>query len=170
MEDIKIIPYVYFKDQWSLSYDIIKYIWSKMVNEGTNKVVFYAGSVRTFEQFHSFLQTKGNSVVTIWDKTDIIFIGWINSFSENSACGHFNCFKKTWGKTSVDLCKISLKYFFSFPFLDTIIGVTPLGNRLAIKMALACGGKRLGVIPNYSTNFYTKKKTDVMITFVEREV
>ena len=164
---MEIIPYVYLKDHWSISYDVIETIWEKMLQDGTFKRVFAAGTVKTFEQFYAFLQNKNNCVVTIWDGNDIAFIGWLNNFTATSAAAHFSCFKSSFGK-AVEISKVALKYWFGFPFLKTIIGTIPEDNRLAISAVKRSGGTVIGTIPAYSKNIYKNKIVGATIIFFER--
>ncbi len=166
-----IVPYIYLKDHWSIPYDSIKNIWGKMVEEKTVEIVFCTGTVKTFDQFYAFLQNPKNCVLTIWDKREIVFIGWLNNFNLNSASAHFNCFKKVWGQNkigSVEVGKTALKYWFGFKSIDTIIGTVPDDNPRAINMVKKCGAEVIGIIPNYSTNIYTNKKIGATILFFER--
>ncbi|MBT7628776.1 MAG: hypothetical protein HN597_03605 [Desulfobacula sp.] len=164
---MEILPYVFLKDRWSIPYDTIKSIWEKMQEEKSVESVFCTGTVKTFEEFNLFLRNPKNSVVTIWQGNEIVFLGWLNSFNLNSAAAHFNCFKPVWGR-SVEVGKMALKYWFGFKFMDTIIGTVPDDNQRAINMVKKCGATVIGTIPSYSTNIYTNKKIGATILFFER--
>ena len=164
-----IVPYVYIKDHWSISYENIKKIWDLMVEEKTAQVVFCAGTVKSFEEFYSFLQDNKNCVITVWDDdNDVVMISWLNNFNQNSAAAHFNCFKKVWGNGSEEVYMKGIEYYFTMPFLDTIIGTVPENNQKALAMSKRCGGIVLGTIPNFTTDVYKNKKIGATILYFER--
>ena len=174
MEKMIIIPYTWTKDHWSIPHDVMTAIWDKMVKEGSVKSVFCSGSVTTGKEFHNFIKNPHNCVMTQWIGEDIVYLGWLNNFTARSAYAHFTCFKKIWGKRTVEAMKNAFKYWFSLkrddgkPILDTLIGMIADDNQLAINMVKKCGVKFIGTIPNHSMNIYTGKKIGCTVSYIER--
>lgn len=171
---MKIIPYIYYKDAWSLSYDTIEDIWNKMVDEGTSKMVFPSGNVKDMESFKTCLQNKKSNVITIWENKEIVFLSWINNLKPTSASIHFTSFKSIWGTRTDEALLMAFRHWFSHKdndgeyLFDTIMGMIPNNNQRAIEMTKRCGVHVLGTIPNYTTNFYTKKKIGATVLYIER--
>lgn len=171
---MKVVPYVCINDEWSIPFGIVLNIYNKMVEEGTDKIVFCSGSVKSFKDFLVLMNDKKKSIITIWDDKEIIMIAWMTTVNKISAHAHFNCFKKIWGKQPEKAVRMGLDYWFSFkhrngkPIFDTIIGMIPDDNQRAVSMIKKCGAKIIGNIPNYSTNIYTKKKIGATVLYIER--
>ena len=167
---MKIIPYIYYRDHWSISYEHMQNIWQKMADEGSVETVFCTGLVTTFEQFYAFIQRPDNVVSVVFDPdNDPVLLFWLNSFNKCSAYMHFCCFKKVWGKGSAIVCHMAKKHIFDrVENLETLVGILPTDNYRAKKMADMMGAKSIGFIPNYSINFYTNEKISVEVLYIER--
>jgi len=171
---MKIIPYVQVDGAWSLPDSVMIGLWDKMVLENTSKRVFCTGTVKTEAEFLKLMKAPTNSVMTQWIEDEPAFIGWINNFTPCSAMIHFNCFKNIWGRKTVEAMKAALKYYFSFKdgnrhLFDTIVGMIPSDNKLAILLTQKAGAIGLGTIPDYAVNTYTEEKTGLYICYIKRE-
>lgn len=169
-----IIPYVFTDNHWSIPYETMRAIYYQMVDERTAESVFSLGSVFNFEGFLKLMQSPNNCVIIQWEDKQPVFLGWINNFSTISVMAHFCCFKTIWGKKTKEVCDNALKYWFDLkredgtPLFDTIVGLVSDDNQRAIEMIQKCGLIKMGTIPGYSTNHYTKKKVGATILYIER--
>jgi len=169
---MKIIPYVQVDGAWSLPDSIMAGLWYKMLEEGTAKRVFCTGSVNSLPEFIALVKSPKNSVMTQWVDEEPAFIGWINNFTQCSAMAHFNCFKKIWGNSDTAL-KNAFKYWFAFKagdrhLFDTLVGMIPADNKLAIRLSKKVGAIGLGTIPDYAVNKFTKEKTGLYVCYMRR--
>ena len=175
MDELMVIPYVWAKDHWTLPHTVVSDIWKKMLDEGISRTLFCSGSITKEEQFHLFMRSPFNCVMTQWLGEEIVFLGWLNNFMSNSAYAHFTCFKKIWGTRTVEAMKNAFKYWFDFKnndgsqILDTIIGIIADDNQLALNLVKKCGVRVLGTIPNYSKNSYANKKVGGNVCYIEKD-
>lgn len=148
-----LIPYVLNDGAYSLPDSTMLSIWATMEKHALDRAVFYSGGMNG-ERFLQFMKIPQNVVHTIWEEDRIQLIAWINGFGANHAFAHFCCFPETWGTTSVELGRQSLKYWFDFkkdnnePLLDVIVGFTPANNLKAVKYIQKVGLNIMGTIPN----------------------
>ena len=114
--------------------------------------VFVNGTIINHLQWLLFCQARDNVVNIVGNETDVEAVTWLNSFGYNYAFGHFCFFPQTWGKNSVDIGKMVLKYWFEDLRTDTwgldvIMGQVPANNTRAIEFTNKLGMNPLGNVP-----------------------
>lgn len=150
-----IIPYVKQKD-WSISDKIMLMLWFEMERLGLDRVVFANGTVKTPVEWITFIQNKRNVAHIVGNEKDIEMIAWLNSFGCNYAFAHFCAFPPAWGKSTIEIGKMSLKYWFDMPHIDVILGQIPAFNQIAIDYVTKLGLIEVGVVPGIK---YKKEDT-----------
>jgi len=150
----KIIPYVFEPDKrtWSIPDQLMAQVFVKMHDLGIDRTVFVNGTVINYLQWLLFCQAKGNVVNIVGNEKEVEAVTWLNSFGFNYAFGHFCFFPQTWGKNSVELGKMVLKYWFEDLStdawgLDVIMGQVPANNERAIDFTDKLGMSPLGTVP-----------------------
>lgn len=131
----------------------------------------------TESRFISLLTDEECTPYVVCKNGVIVLLCWLNSWKGNSARLHFTMFPESWG-TARNAFKIGTKmvrYLLSAQlngshFVDTIIGVTPMTNKLACRYALNVGMKKIAIIPNSDYNFYSGKTEDMMLSIATREI
>jgi hypothetical protein len=150
---MKLIPYVINNGAYSLPDSTMAGIFKKMQSHGLDRIVFYSGGITGAEHFLEFMKRPQNVVHTIWIDENIAIIAWLNAWGSNYAFAHFCCFPETWGKTSVELGKRSLRHWFDLEYegeyvLDVILGFTPVNYRAAVGYIKKVGMNTMGTVPH----------------------
>lgn len=150
----KIIPYV--KDpetrQWSIPETLMAGVFNKMHELKLDGTVFVNGTMVNHLQWLIFVQHPSNVVNLIGDEKEVEGVTWLNAFGYNYAFGHFCFFPSTWGKNSVQLGKMVLRYWVNDLKsgdwgLDVILGQVPAGNDRAVAFTQKLGMTSMGVVP-----------------------
>jgi len=170
---ITLIPYVELNGMRTIPDDIVFESFDIMVREGTQKTVFYNGSVKTRESFLEFMKDTRNLPVFVMYDNVISGIFWINGLHSNFAFAHFCLFKNAWGDVSKEIGHKVLEYWFSIPdkdgnsLFDLIIGIIPSFNKKAESYVRSLGFKKVGDIPNMiKTN--SNHNSAAMLFYFER--
>lgn len=150
---MKLIPYAQVDGAWSVRDADVKHCWRKMEEEGTARIVFWSGSVKTEDDFLAMCKAPANIVVFVISDTDFLGLAWLNEVSGNHAMAHFCFFRDSWGTDSIEMGEMVLSYWFSFeyegePVLKVIIGNVPDFNVKALSFIRKLGFIRVGEIPH----------------------
>lgn len=151
--NINLWPYSKVNDKWTLDDEVLLLLFQKIKAQGLEKVLFYDGSVKDWQSFIAMMKSKDVTPVIPYDDTGILGIAWLTSGHNDWAFGHFCMLKETWGKKSLKVGRLILKYWFSLSINDkaifkTIIGITPPNNEKALKYIEKIGFNLLGEIPH----------------------
>jgi hypothetical protein len=169
-----ILPYVKIGNKWSISYEKMIEVWKELEELKLHEIVFYGGKVTDSTDFIDFFQTPGIMMHFCMINDDIGGFGWLDRIKSNSAyfsgCG----FPIAWGKHTVPLWEKSFEHWFSLKhngkyIFDTFIGETPIDNSFALDYLEKVGARKVGIIPNIAVNVYKNTKTDMVISYKERE-
>lgn len=171
---MKIIPYIKQHGQVTIPDAYFEMLWRLMVEEKTYSKVFAAGGVRDKKQFVECMKSEDKLIMLITDDSNHpLVISWINHIYDGHAFIHFNTFKRTWNKNSIELLKISADYWLSRKkpetgekILHVLMGAIPENNQLAIKAVKKCGAVEVGKIPNYFT-LPNGKRIGVYLCYLE---
>ena len=168
-----IVPYVITDGVPSIKDSVLKTIYLDMVRKHLIEKVFRGGKIKNEHDFLFFVKSPANVFHTVWsDEGNILMIAWLNNFGANFAFAHFCCWPETWGKTSIELGKQTLNYWFDFmvdektPVLDVILGMTPNDNRLALRYIKRLGLTALGVLPKLKMG---DSRSGAVISYIERD-
>lgn len=160
---MKIIPYVEINGLRTFLDSDIEKLWDRMVEDGSDKVVFYGGGVEDGKGLVEWFKNPQNIVhMVVDDDTEVVSITWINNTTSVSAFFHFCVFSKAWGNTE-DLLKMSIKSWFAFKnpdgsyMFDVLMGMVPEINSKAVSAMVKIGCTNLGYIPSVIDNKYLGK-------------
>jgi len=170
-------PYVHMDDGPSFSNDQVSYIWQQMERDRTWRKVFYDGSVQSEGDFLQFLQ-RDDIKFFLLCKGDVAggFI-WLTPMATYSAWIHFCCFSNSWGKRGFakDMCSWTLQAILDMKnpdgkkILNTLMGLTPLDNKLACQFAFDVGMQVVGIAPGATYNHYTDAPVSGLITTLMKQ-
>ena len=145
-------------------------IYDRLVAEGTLKTVFYDGSVQTVEDFMSHFSSGPSLLYFIIDSYKrTVGIGWLNSFDQRTAQGHFVFFRGTFNKETLECGKESIKELLELGF-DTLTGIVPVTNKLGNKIAEGMSMVKLGTIPNHCHLYYEDRMVGGNIYYINKGV
>ena len=152
----KIIPYVMTEDGWSIPESVMTGIFLEMRRNNLDEVVFANGTVKNVMAWMQFVQNTKNVVHVVGNEKEVEMIAWINSFGLNYAFAHFCTFPCAWGKNTVEIGRMSLKYWFDMGVVDVILGQVPAFNQIAIDYVKKLGLIEIGTVPGIK---YKKEDT-----------
>lgn len=173
---IKIIPYVKNGDGWTITDTQLMGIYLKMLKHRLVDKVFIMGEADTPEKFIKVMKNSRNAVnIVVDDSGECLTLSWLNRWGFNHAFVHHCFFPEAWGKSSVEIGKMILKYWFSMkkdsgePILDVIMGKTPESNRLAVKFIKRMGFTIIGTVPDICFDIKSGKKIGAVFSYIKRE-
>jgi len=159
--------------QFNIPDDVLAGIWAQMVEEGKAQKVFYNGYVTSVYDFINFLKTGGVLPILIGDDESKSWchIAWISDYGDGHACLH-HC---SLGKFKRGAGKAILKYYELFrnpgtgeSAFETMIGITPENNELAVRVARLMGFKLLSPpVPGLCNDVYAGKRVGGVISYYQ---
>jgi len=151
----------------------IKRLYDRTVSDGTNKIVFYEGTITTADQFLMMAKSANTLFYIGLRGTETIGYAWLNRFENRTAHFHFCGFKKYWGQNE-EIGKYVLPTILGWTnkedryLFDLLIGFIPAWNEVAIAFSKKCGGKSAGVIPNAIWNGEKQESEDAVFIYYTR--
>ena len=156
----------------------LEFVWVRIVSDGLVPVVFYDGSVRCLEDFHACMQDGGTlPFVMSSNAGKIIMFCWLNCIEGVTARIHFTFFKDSWGRKrdALGYAKAMLRHVLTRRdsagyVLDTVVGMTPVSNPLAVRFVQAAGMQKVGFIPHGAVLHYEgSQPVDAVLTVATRD-
>lgn len=141
-------------------------------------IVFHENPEMSLREFLNFFNVPMNllQVFTIAEGdrfSDVAGLAWLTEVTTcqgilTRALGSFVFFRKYQSpKYTDEFCKIILDYWFNVLMINTIVGLTPAENRLALLYVKRAGFREVGRMPSYTT--LGKKIMDGVITSMTKE-
>lgn len=175
MSELLLIPYIVIDGNWTIPDELMRGLYRLMVQEGTEKIVYYSGTVRSEEDFiKSCRPPVSNTVLIVREEGEPVGIGWLNNFNHSSAHCHWVCFKRHWGTRRPDKAiKKVLSYWFGLeadgrPLFNILLGIYPAENEDINAFAQRAGFTIVGSIPNLLYNYWDKRMVGAVISYIER--
>lgn len=144
---IRILPYVEINGARTVSDDFMRKLFEQMVEEGSLGQVFYQGEVKTADEFLAFMKQPANFPLIAFSFELPAAVAWLNGIGKNHAFCHHWFYRRTWGQGSKKVAEAILEYWFSWEFLDVLLGLTPEKNHRAVAFAKRLGFTVLGSVP-----------------------
>ncbi len=142
-----------FDGTLSLSDAHLEWFWKIMRKGGQIPVIFYDGSVESFEEFKRLVKTEDQHFFLGFKDQEPAALFWLNGFSSRSCYVHISSMPKFYGKQAVHIAQGGLRHLLSVTdvsgryLFDCIKALIPLKNQLACRFAIKAGFKKVGVIP-----------------------
>ena len=149
-------------------------LYDRMVNDGSDKTVFYAGHIDSRESFLKYIKNPSLAFYVLTVDGEVVGMTWLDHIEDKKAYNHFCVFSEFWGKDTVKLGRatlgrlINMQYGGQYVF-DLFTGIVPVWNTLAIDFAVACGGKNLGIVPCGIWNAKKQKSESAAFIYYTRE-
>jgi hypothetical protein len=154
MGPIDILPYIDSGGQWTLPDVALNNLYFDIRDKGAIPLAFCSGGIDDEVDFVQWFKSPRNKVGAAFCDEKIAGLSWVNEFLGRTAKVHYVIHPSFWGKNkSRPILKAFLNYWFSMQhngekIFTALMGVTPATNRLAVRMALDCGGVLMGTIPD----------------------
>lgn len=134
----------------SVTAEVMAGIWEQICREGKRDQLFYDGGVNDLHEWISFIYNPANHVVLVVDDTGHVYhVAWINGFYQGHGFLH-HCGLGKYNRRSWPVLK---KYWQDMkddqgnPLVKVLIGITPITNKLAIKLLKIIKWTPIGCIP-----------------------
>jgi hypothetical protein len=171
--NFKLFPYTEIDGIRTISDSDMKRLFDRTVNDGSDKIVFYEGTILTSDEFLTAMKSPQVLFYVLYLGADIVGYTWLNRFENHTARNHFCGFSEVWGQSVVLGRKaisqlIRMKDRSGHYIFDLFTGFIPVWNKLAIDFALNCGAQTHGVIPNAIWNQEKQKSEDAVFIYYTR--
>lgn len=149
--------------------------YARLEREGSARRVFCDGTVRDAEAFEADLFRAGSLPFLVFCDGRPCGVTWMNTLEGRSARGHFALFRRFWGRhRSIAIGRAIFAHFLGLRderghLFDVVLGLAPVANPLAWKLALLCGAEKVGVIPHGVYNAAARASEDAVLTAATRE-
>ena len=163
---IEIRPYVRFDGIPTFRDSEIQKLFDLMERDGTDRVVFFDGSVRSAAAFTDFISQPGVILFIAMDGNIPAGFGYLTDFANRIARAHFCIFSEYWGDQSVVIGRLLLSRAMSITGLDMLLGHVPAVNQKAIDFAVRCGAQIVGTLPFGSVDADGKNHPTAVIFYV----
>jgi hypothetical protein len=171
--NITFVPYVIVNDKFTVTDDELLSIYNQLKEEKLLDKIFYHTPMDE-NDFVLYLKTFDNRFFFTIVDNEVIGFSWLNKFECNTARVHQVFFKSGWGDKAEDAAKFGLNYFLHLKdlegkyILDTLVGITPKPNRLAVKFAEKVGMNIVGEIPNICYLYKHNKTVPGVLSYITR--
>jgi hypothetical protein len=169
-----ILPYCEIDGIPTLKDSELAHLFDMIHDQGVLPVVFYDRTVTDRAGFVREMKRRDTWPFVVYGGDDeIMAIFWLNTFEGRSARIHFCGFPAIHGK-AVQVARECLFRTLTMQahggyVLDTLVGVTPVDNKLAIRMLTRAGMVGIGVVPGMLDNAYTHQPMDALVSYATRK-
>ena len=151
---------------------VLQGVWRRMIETGAAQQFFYAGQVRTEQEWLRFIKSQHNLVVFVIDRDiqEIVLFGILNSVQNKTAQGHFcnvGPYKRGVGEAMLRFWA-GMVDTEGVPLLSVVWGSTPASSR-AVKLVEILGFTVLGTIPHMCNLKYEQKVVGATISYLDLE-
>ncbi len=164
---ISLLPYAEINGVWNIPDGAMKGFYDRTVEDGTDGVIFYEGTISTSDEFLAAMKSPHTLFYVLIEGRKAVGYTWLNRFENHAARCHFCWFKEVWGRgAEIGIEAVSMlihmkdkddNYLF-----DLFTGFIPEWNRSAINFMFACGAKSAGIIPKAIWNHEKQKSEDAI--------
>ena len=153
-------------DGSNMTDDVFKWFWAKMVEDGSDKIVFHSGHITTEFEFLELMKRKVLPLMIVDRETRLpVGMSWLSDIEKRRAFGHFCMLSSVWGKVP-EIGRTVLKFWIDNGF-EILIGMLPSSNTYAINAMERAGMKIVGEVP-YFADVHGKSETATII-YVSKE-
>lgn len=174
-DGLEILPF-YDRNGEPIFSDIhLAQFFRRIVFEDTLHKVFHDGSIQNTRDFISFVKKNDHEIFFIKSDGEDAGFFWLTKFSQKSAFVAYCFYKKFWGKKTLNISKLCIKYIFHKKdyrgdyILDVLLGLTPANNKLALKLLIKNGMTVLGTIPKILFSFTDCRTIDGILSYKLRD-
>ena len=173
---MKITPYIEIDGIRTFTNTFIKSVYSRMVDEGTDRIVFSDGTVNTPEDFLAIMKYGQNYLFVVENEADLSAIMWFNRVRYKTCYAHFCGFNGSIGVGSVDIGRFAIDHLlgvtddFGKPCFETVLGLIPSWNIVGIKWLKKVGLIEIGKIPNALWDEKENKSVEGTLLHITREI
>jgi len=173
--NVRLLPYTEINGIRTLRDSDIVALYEKIISDGMKDVVFSDGEIANAFDFLTAMKYGNNKLFVVLADEEWAGVLWLNRFKSKTAHAHFCGFSSFWGKNTVDIGKKAINEVLHMKngdnneyLFDTLLGLIPVANIVAIKWVKKIGFIEVGVIPNGLWNEPMKHSEDGMLLCLTR--
>lgn len=142
-----------FDGTLSLSDAHLKWFWEIMKKGRQIPIIFYDGSVDSFEEFKTLVKTEDQHFFIGFQDQEPAALFWLNGFGSRSCYVHISVMPEFYGNQAVQMAQGGLRHLLSVTdvsgryLFDCIKALIPVKNPLACRMATKAGFTKIGIMP-----------------------
>lgn len=168
-----IVPYVLSNGAWTISDTEICKAHDQLFRDGTLETIFPQSAPISPDDLCAFFKAPGILPQFVYEYKEqigpMMGFAWLSDLRQKWALGNFATFRPHWGRRTLEMGRNVLNLWFRMehhgePVFDTIGGVTPSRNRLAVQYIEHLGFTVLGEIPigdkSVTISYMTREQFD----------
>jgi hypothetical protein len=162
-DKLVVMPYTLLDDEWSLTDRHMTEIWLQMEREDNIKYAFFDGSVRSLEEWLSFVKQPDVFVAVVIDveRNIPVHVVWLSNASGPTAWAH-HCVLGKYRRGAWE----AVRAYWKNSVLRIIFGCTPETNKMAIKFLTKIGRFTVaGTLPELCYLAYENKRVGGTLSY-----
>lgn len=168
-----LIPYAVVDGVPSFKDSEIAGWFERLEKENLARWAFFGGALLSGAELVRFVKTAGIFTFTVWaggaGAAEMVGFFWLDRFVQRACFLHHVIFRKFHGAEATAIGVFVLSEVLRLGMADTILGLTPANNPLAVRYARRIGMQPAGRLPNIFYDAYANQSVDGILTYTTRE-
>ncbi len=150
-------------------------VFRRLVREETLNRVFYDGSIGNTTDFIDFFHNQENEIFFGRAGGQEAGFFWLNRFRHRSYFITYCFYREFWGRQALAISRATLDYLFSRTDvhgehrIETLLGLTPASNKLAVKFMLRNNMTIVGRVPGFLFDRHLGRRVDGILSYCQRQ-
>lgn len=172
-DEVSLTDYCLDGNEYNMPDSYLSKAYRRTVIEKTIHKVFYDGSINNTYDFINFFKQKHIELTFVTYGQDEAGFFWLSPFVRRSSFITY-CFYKNHLQESLHISRACIADIFNRKDsdgrykIDTLVGLTPANNRLALKFLRKIGMEISGTIPDLVYDDTKHKNIDGILTYLSR--
>jgi hypothetical protein len=173
IEGVFLVPYFHTGEDYNMSDSYLSQAYRRTVIEKAIHKIFYDGTIKNTNDFISFFKQEDIELFFVYYKGEEAGFLWLSPFVQKSAFITY-CLYKNFLRESLVISQACINGIFSRKnkddeaIFDTLLGLTPASNKLALKFLRKNGMEVVGKIPGLIFDNAKNKSIDGIISYLSR--
>jgi hypothetical protein len=167
--ELYIIPYLSSNGEWSIPDDVMGILFEKMQQEGTDKIVFFDGTINSISSFLKMCKDAQVAMhLVVEEGMKPIAIGWYHHIAEKMAQIHWTTFSASTKEQRHEAGMKSIEYWMKLTPMNVLLAIFPEENKKIKRYAESVGLQIVGSVPSMLWNGYEQRWMDAVISYKGR--
>lgn len=173
IEGVCLVPYLHTGEDYNMPDSYLSQVYRRTVIEKTIHKIFYDGTINNTKDFISFFKQEHIELIFVYYRGEEAGFFWLSPFVRKSAFITY-CLYKNFLRESLMISQACINGIFSRKnkddeaLFDTLLGLTPASNKLALKFLKKNGMEVVGKIPGLISDNARDKSIDGVISYLPR--
>jgi hypothetical protein len=171
--DIDLLPYVNQVGEYNMPDSFLAQAYRRTVIEKSIHKVFYDGSIQSSKEFIDYFKQERIELFFVYYRDEEVGFFWLSPFVKKSAFITY-CIYKNFLRQSLLISQACIRGIFALEDehgdkrLDTLLGITPADNKLALRFLTKIGMTVVGKIPGLICDAGIEKGDDAILSCLSR--